>query len=202
MLRFATSLFLTACLVGGTPLCVLSEELPTLQSDNDCGVYSLYTMLRLSQLNVDFAKLRADLPTNPEHGLSMENLREASKKLGVVLHGKRLKFNELPLDRPVIALLRLDEGHGHFVVLNPVGNLGKSALYLDFPRSPKVVAYADIFNSQAWTGLILTPESHWDRARPWIFFAVGVLIIAISLFWHFRWFTNWLHLSGNRAFKN
>ena len=88
----------------------------------------------------------------------------------------------MPLDRPTIVLLRLGESQGHFVVLEPVGNLGKMVMVLDFPRPARIVAYADLMKEGGWTGLALAPVTAWERSGPWIVSGLGVSLLILGLF--------------------
>jgi hypothetical protein len=137
---------------------------------NDCGVNCLYVLLRLDSRDVDLAELRRALPHPGEEGLSMADLRNAAARFGTHLRGARLRREDLPLDRPVIALLG-SEGIGHFVVLEPVGTTGTMAMLLDFPGPPRIVDYSSLLTMRGWNGFALVPVRPWERALP---YAVGI----------------------------
>ncbi len=147
----------------------------------DCGVNSLYLLLRLCSAPADLAELRATLPDTRANGLSMAEVQAASGRHGVPLRGRRIGMGDVPLDRPVIAFLRADGSQGHFVVLEPVGVLGKSVMVLDFPRPAQVVAYADLIRSSEWTGLVLSPVTSWERFGPWAASGLGISLVVVGL---------------------
>ncbi len=147
----------------------------------DCGVNSLYLLLRLRETPVNLAQLRAMLPDTKANGLSMAELQAAAGRYGVTLRGKRIGSGDVPIDRPIITLLRSDEDQGHFVVLEPVGVLGKSVMVLDFPRPAQIVAYADLMKSGGWTGLALAPATYWERIGRWAACGAGVLLTVFGL---------------------
>ena len=147
----------------------------------DCGVNSLYVLLQLRDATPDLAQLRAGLPDTRANGLSMAGIQAASGRHGVPLRGRWVGPGDVPIDRPMIALLRPEGASGHFVVIEPVGVLGKSVLVLDFPRPPQIMAYADLIGSAAWTGLTLAPVTAPERFGPWAAAAVGVALVGWGL---------------------
>lgn len=132
---------------------------------NDCGVNSLYLLLRPCSRDVDLTELRRRLPNPRDSGLSMHELRAAAGTFGLRLRGVRIGSRDVPLDRPVIALLE-HEGNGHFVVLVPTGETGTMVQMLDFPRPPQVVDYASLLESSEWTGKVMIPSWRHERAMP------------------------------------
>lgn len=133
---------------------------------NDCGVNSLYLLLRLHARDVDLSDLRRRLPRPGEDGLSMADLQSAASSYGLDLRGERLRREDLPLDRPVVALLG-EGGGGHFVVLRPVGTTGTMAMLFDFPRPPRVVDYDALWGARGWDGLALVPVRRRGSALPY-----------------------------------
>jgi len=128
------------------------EEREASRLINDCGVNSLYLLLRLRSEEVDLAELRRALPSTEAEGLSMSEIQAASGRRGVPLRGVRIGPGDVPIDRPVITLLRPGGGMGHFVVLEPVGVLDKMVMVLDFPRPARVVDYAELIKHGDWAG--------------------------------------------------
>lgn len=151
------------------------------QLAKDCGVHALYLLLRLCAADTDLTQLRATLPDTRADGLSLAEIRDAAARRGVTLRGRRIGPQDVPIDRPMIAHLRPGEGRGHFVVIEPVGTLGKSVMVLDFPRPPRVVAYADLIGSDAWTGLALAPATAQERFGPWIATGLGAVLVALGV---------------------
>lgn len=162
------------------------EEREASRLINDCGVNSLYLLLRLRSAEVDLAELRRALPSTEAEGLSMSEIQAASGRRGVPLRGVRIGPGNVPIDRPVITLLRPGGGMGHFVVLEPVGVLGKMVMVLDFPRPARVVDYAELMKHGDWTGLALAPVSTRERLGPWALSGLGAAIAGLGLAWP-RW---------------
>ncbi len=171
---------MTALVLGLAPTPLLSdEEREASRLINDCGVNSLYLLLRLRSAETNLSELRRALPDTEAHGLSMAEIQATSGRYGVPLRGKRIGPGDVPIDRPTIALLKSGGGPGHYVVLEPVGVLGKRVMVLDFPRPAQVVDYADLMKGDAWTGLALAPITPWERFGPW---AVSVAGVALAIF--------------------
>ncbi len=147
----------------------------------DCGVNSLYLLLRLQSAEVDLAALRQVLPDTEARGLSMAEIQAASGRHGVTLRGRRIGPGDTPIDRPMIVLLKSAESQGHFVVLEPVGVLGKKVMVLDFPRPARIVDYADLMAGADWTGLALAPMTTAERLGPWIVAFAGVSLVILGL---------------------
>lgn len=180
-MKASLRLAMVAVLIGLSGAGALGETAEGDRLIKDCGVNSLYLLLRLCSTNADLAKLRATMPDTRANGLSMAEIQAASAKHGVVLQGKRIGLGDVPIDRPMITLLRSDGDQGHFVVLEPVGVLGKSVMVLDFPRPAQVVAYSDLLKASGWTGLTLAPVTSWERFGPWSASGVGVLLLVLGL---------------------
>lgn len=172
---------LVALLVVGPASGVRGDTAASERLIKDCGVNSLYLLLRLREAPVDLAELRAMLPATAADGLSMAELQAAAGRFGVSLQGKRIDSGDVPLDRSVLALFQEEGGPGHFVVLEPVGVLGKSVMVLDFPRPAQIFAYADLIQGGKWTGLVLAPVTAWERFAPWITSALGLTLACIGL---------------------
>jgi hypothetical protein len=116
----------------------------------------------------------------------MADLQSAASIYGVGLRGARLRREDFPLDRSVIALLST-EGDGHYVVLQPVGTTGTMAMIFDFPRPPRIVDYASLSDSEGWDGLALVPARPWESAFPYsVGIAASVLVTSLSYRLHAR----------------
>ncbi len=149
----------------------------------DCGLASLYLLLRLKGYHSDLSSLLAQLPPRAAAGYSMMELRDTAGHLGLRLFGVRLESNGPPPGTPILAFLNRD-GHGHFLVIRPVGHTGKMVQVFDGLPGPVVIDWLDVCKSPEWTGLALVP-----RARGWspIIAPAGALIggLALTIF-HFR----------------
>lgn len=141
----------------------------------DCGLNSLYILLRLQGRLVEFSSLESSLPTPQAEGYSMAELASASAALGSSLEGRRYSRVDGPLDRPVIAYTREPEG-GHFLVLRPVGTTGTMVQVIDPPHVPVIVDYDRVFASKSWTNRVLRPVDPWLSRH-----ALPVCLLALSL---------------------
>ena len=80
----------------------------------------------------------------------------------------------------MIAFLKAGHDGGHFVVLEPVGVLGKSVMILDFPRPNQIMGYTDLIRSSKWTGLVLVPVTTWERFGPWVLSGLGAVLVGLG----------------------
>ena len=149
---------------------------------NDCGVNALYLLLRLRAVDVDLGQLRQALPDTSANLLSMADLQSVARQYGVSMRGRRVTSQGTMIDRPTIALMRSDGGRGHFVVLEPFGNQDKMVKILDFPRPIHVADFDTLTKNTAWTGLILSPITVWERSTPWAASGLGILLLGGAAF--------------------
>lgn len=125
----------------------------------DCGLNSLYILLRLSGDSVDLALLRRTLPPQTERGYSLLELRDAASACGYPCSGISLGPGSLPPDRPAIAFMG-DTTHGHFVVLRPIEGTDRSRIQvLDPPYPPLFVEWDLLSSDPHWTGRVLVRQS-------------------------------------------
>jgi hypothetical protein len=124
----------------------------------DCGVNSLFILLRLEGHSVGLSRLLSALPPRNPDGYSMIELSEAARAVGVALEGVRFSKGDKALARPAIAFLK-QEGGGHFAVLRPVGTTGKMVQVIDPPSPPWVADYDRAFATKPWTGRVLMPRT-------------------------------------------
>jgi hypothetical protein len=195
------ALVIASCLgLAPTPM-LGDDERDSSRLIHDCGVNSLYLLMRLRSADVDLSELRRMLPSTEAHGLSMAEIQAASGRLGVPLRGRRIGPGDVPIDRPVIAWLKSGGSPGHFVVLEPVGVLGKMVMVLDFPRPAQVVEYAYLMKADDWTGRALVPVTTWERSAPWVCSGAGVLLAILGLAspWRRRLATGWRNRGDPRS---
>ena len=143
----------------------------------DCGLASLYLLLQLRGYAVDLSALRAHLPPRPAAGYSMMELRDAAGRLGLPLVGVHLQSGDSVPDTPLLAFLNRG-GHGHFLVIHPVGHTGRMVQVFDGFQGPVVMDWADLYKSPEWTGLALVPHRTvwWTRIAP-----AGALIVGLAV---------------------
>lgn len=147
----------------------------TTSSANDCGVSSLFVLLKLMGSGVDISELEESLPTRHAEGYSMKELRDGAKAKGLHLRGVRLRS---PVDLKTPAIVFLSDGrHGHYVVVRPVGPSGKLVQVIDPNSPPEVMDRQALANLPRWTGFALLPaEPIWPF---WLF--VGAVAIAATI---------------------
>lgn len=148
-----TGVTLLVALAVGSP-CRAAEEKARLE----CGIYSLYVLLRLEGLGADYGSLRAALPVTNPAGHSMAELRDAAATFGLGLDGRQLARGVGAVDRPMIAYLG-GGSKGHFVVIRPVGTTGSMVQVIDPPRSPWIGDLDQIATHKRWTGRVLVPSA-------------------------------------------
>ena len=162
---------------GWAPTRAQPADLGAAPGDNfDCGTLALYNLLRLEGRSADLAALDSLLPPMPPAGYSMKELCNAARACGLDLSGFLLKDPSRELDRPMIAFLK----PGHYVVVRPVGQSGKLVQVLNGVEDSTVLDKQAVFESPAWTGLVLVPRRTTTRDRLVVFLA-GLSILSFLL---------------------
>ncbi len=146
----------------------------------DCGVNSLYLLLRLEGRSPSFDELLGTLPTTHPDGLSMAELMDASGLFGLKLDGVQFPKGGGVLDRPMIAFFQGPK-NGHFAVIRPVGTTRKMVQVIDPPNPPWIGDLDRLPSNKAWTGRVLIPRKPWisDEPARW---AIGSAVLAAILF--------------------
>jgi len=140
-----------ACLARGDEVAA-----PEIEADYDCGVRSLCLLLGLEGRRIDPKEIAGSLPPRDPAGYSMKQLRDEAARRGVPLVGVKLRPGERP-SGPAIAFLG-DGGHGHYIVIRPVGHTGKIVQVLDPNKPPDVIDTQNLSRLTKWTGLALVPD--------------------------------------------
>jgi ABC-type bacteriocin/lantibiotic exporters, contain an N-terminal double-glycine peptidase domain len=93
----------------------------------DCGVNTLYLVLRLKGLDANLDEIRAHLPRDAEKGSSVHDLEVYLHSVGIKTDARLMRLSDLckQQGRLAILLTQKEEGMGHFVVANvfPSGEL-------------------------------------------------------------------------------
>jgi hypothetical protein len=148
----------------------------------DCGVNSLYVLLRLEGRPATIDRLLSSLPARHSEGYSMAELSAASRALGLDLEGVKFVKGDKELDRPAIAFLKDAKG-GHFAVLRPVGTTGTMVQVIDPPYAPWIADYDRVLSTRSWTDRILVPRRPWlGRNAVSLSLAVVGATIFVTLF--------------------
>jgi len=142
----------------------------------DCGTLALYNLLYLEGRRTDLRRLESVLPSPEPRGYSMKELQSAARACGLNLGGAALGRDDRAIDRPMIVFVR-QEGHGHFIVIRPVGHTGRLVQVIDRNRAPDVLDKSDLYSSDGWTGLALIPRRYtWTVPVGWGLAACAVFL--------------------------
>ena len=87
----------------------------------DCGICSLFNIVKYYGGNIDIEKLRNMTNTN-ENGTSIYNLVTASNKIGFDSKAYKCKFNDLESQTlPLIGYMKI-QGYSHFVIITDIND--------------------------------------------------------------------------------
>ena len=126
------------------------------EADQDCGVRSLCLLLGLEGRTFEPKEVVRSLPKRDPAGYSMKQLRDEAARRGVPLRGVKLRPGQRPAGPSIVFLG--DGGHGHYVVVRPIGHTGKLVQVLD-PNDAPIVLDAELLDRlPRWTGLALVPD--------------------------------------------
>ncbi len=141
---------------------VAAAEPPiAIDPEPDCGTIALFNLLRFIGQDATLDEVKSTLEAHPPGGFSLEELREGARRLGAELVGVRMDQVDGAPDRPILAYVDRD-GHGHFLVVRPVGHTGKLLQVLDGVQPPEVMDASTLQAMPSWTGLSLAPvRSDW-----------------------------------------
>jgi hypothetical protein len=177
---------LSLCLVfPGLRLVPVSTAAPSsdfASGTTDCGPVALYYLLNLGNLGgrpTELREVKASLPPTNPRGYSLLELREASRRLGLILEGLQLRIKDRSPNRPVLAFMN-QNGHGHYVVVRPVGRTGRLVQVLDGQDEPIVIDATVLYAMPGWTGLVLIPTQR--SSILWIAASfVAILVVGTGL---------------------
>jgi ABC-type bacteriocin/lantibiotic exporter with double-glycine peptidase domain len=175
--------FLCGCLLSGvlSPLAAVAdaaEDQPVAAVEVDCGLASLYLLLRLEGHPVALPSLASQLPPLPAEGHSLRDLRDVARGLGLRVTGMLLPTGQ-PAPRSTCLAFVNRGGHGHFLVLRPVGHTGKLVQVFDGLGGPVVLDWTNLRGSPEWTGLVLLTDqtSAWPRIASVLVLAGGLSVV-------------------------
>jgi hypothetical protein len=141
----------------------------------DCGTIALHTMLMIEGSATRVVSLEKCLSRADPRGYSMAQLRDAAGSCGLILTGVQLPRSDRAPATPALVLTNR-EGHGHFLVIRPVGHSGKLIQVFDSVGPPFVIDAAELCASREWTGMALVPSRiNWPLS-----IACGFLIVSTS----------------------
>jgi hypothetical protein len=139
-----------------------------MRAARECGLNSLYLLLRLCGHDVTFEQTREAVPIGPS-GTSLLELQQAASRLGARTTMSRCSMAELvQVPKPVIAHLHPEmpdsqADAGHFVVVVRADKDGVEAIDSTFAAS---FHYSVAHFESVWSGHILAPAPPQTWARP------------------------------------
>lgn len=148
----------------------------------DCGVMSLYHLLRLEGRPTDLETIERHLPSSKAGQYSLKELRDAARACGLTLNGVRLPASGRPPSGPALVHLDRKPG-GHFLLIRPVGHTGRLVQLLDSTRPPYVQDAETLYASPEWTGIALVPSRPNQPARIAGFMCalLGLALVVVSV---------------------
>jgi hypothetical protein len=193
-------------LAGPRPTAATDADPPdfTLRARRECGLNSLYVLLRLCGHPVQYERLKAALAIAP-NGSSLLQLRDAARVVGARTAIGKGTLEDLTRTRlPVLAHLDVspfydadrNEPYGHFVVV--LGREGDDLRVLDGSFG-MITLYPLSKFAARWSGHVLTYEG--TAGLPWQPWAGVLAVIAGWLLWRWQWRagrTQQLHTNGVR----
>lgn len=155
---------------------------------NDCGTLALYSLLHIEGRPIDLRTLANRLSSPGQDGHSMKALRDTARMSGLELRGVQLKKDPRAIDRPMLVYLK-EGGHGHYIVIRPVGHTGTLVQIIDSNRPLEIMDKVDLVASPIWTGLALVPRrANWPARLFGGFFAVTGLCFLLRYCVTRSWF--------------
>jgi hypothetical protein len=145
-------------------------------SEYDCGTLSLYYFFKCEGRKIQLADLEKALPAPHPHGYSMRELRDAAGSIGLWLSGVHLARTEDAIDSPMLLYVRRG-GHGHFIMLRPIGHTGKLVQVFDSSRPPEVFDKQWLLDSPEWTGMALV-RGRWRAESLVVFTTTAASLLA------------------------
>src|SRR5262249_50754922 len=138
---------------------------------------AIYYLLALEGRPTVLNDIVAALPPPQLRGRSMGELSNAAGACGLTLLGVDLSTRECNVpDRPFLAFVKRN-GHGHFIVVRPIGHTGKLVQVFDGFHTPEIVDWINLFKSREWTGLAMIPRRvDW---RSYASLGLGILFVTV-----------------------
>ena len=103
------------------------DALPAEKQVFDCGVNTLYLVLRLKGMDADLEEIRGKLPRDEEKGSSVQDLENYLHSVGIATDARLMRLSDLSKKRDAMAIILTQgkDGKGHFIVARvlPKGQL-------------------------------------------------------------------------------
>jgi hypothetical protein len=170
---------------GGAPLAPSATGMALHErAGRECGLDSLFVLLRLTGHDVTYDQTRAAVPIGPM-GSSLLELQQAASRLGAKTTLSRCSMAELMhRPKPVIAYLKRaagpEAGVGHFVV---VVSADETGVEIADSAVATFLKYNPSHFEEEWSGHILSPAPAQTWFRPLTLTAVGGVWLGVGLLW-------------------
>lgn len=135
--------------------------------EKDCGAACFATIVNLNGGHLSLAESR-ELTHSNATGTTIQGIIYAGNKVGLSASGLEGSFGELKnglakkeIELPCIALVVIEEGLGHFLVIEDVDS--SSMTIFDPAKGKRKISYKDFEN--IWSGYLVTfkPEKHFIK---------------------------------------
>jgi hypothetical protein len=149
------------------------------RAGRECGLDSLFVLLRLTGFDVTFDQTRAAVPIGPM-GTTLLELQQAASRLGAKTTLSRCSMAQLmDMPKPVIAYLPKRAGGpvGHFVVVVTADKTGVEVVDGDIAA---ILRYSPSHFEAEWSGHLLAPAPPQTWARPLTWAAVAGVWLGIG----------------------
>lgn len=120
----------------------------------DCGVCTLYNIIKYYGGSIDINKLRT-LTKTDENGTSIYDIVDTANNLGLISNAYKCELNNLyKIKLPIIAHLKFENSFSHFVIIDKIIN---NEIIIFDPIRGKIKYSIDNF-SKEWNNIIITFE--------------------------------------------
>lgn len=120
----------------------------------DCGVCTLYNIIKYYGGSIDINKLRTLTKTN-ENGTSVYDIVDTANSLGLISNAYRCELDNLyEVNLPIIAHLKFDNNFSHFVIIDKI--IDNEIVIFDPIRGKIKYSISDF--SKEWNNIIITFE--------------------------------------------
>lgn len=121
----------------------------------DCGVCTLYNIIKYYGGSIDINKLR-ELTKTDSNGTNIYNMVNAANNLGLISKAYKCELNDLcSLKLPIIAHLQFENNYYHFVIIDKI--IDDKLIIFDPIRGNLKYSMEDF--SKEWTNIIITFDS-------------------------------------------
>jgi len=178
-----------ACLAEQAEPPHVPEEKREIPQDNYCGVYCVYSLLKLAGKDAAFQDLVQPEYIGSRMGSSIAELKRAAEDHGLFTLGlKNVTTTTLrEAQRPIILHVKRKEeslGYNHYVLF--LGSESDKAIIYDPPRAPRLEPFYALAPTWSGRGLLVSTEpidawAFFAPARKRLFWYVGLCAVGVAL---------------------